>query len=47
MPVSWTDAIPADAYTTVGRGRSRFRWRMLARADFLIAVNGIGGVKVI
>ena len=25
VPISWTDAAPADAYLVVGGGRSRFR----------------------
>jgi hypothetical protein len=42
VPVTWTDAIPADAYTTVGRGRSRFRVEDLLVLAKLIAVNGMG-----
>lgn len=43
VPVSWTDAIPVDAYTAVGRGRSRFRVEDLLALAKLIAVNGRGG----
>jgi len=42
VPVSWTDAIPADAYTTVGGGRSRFRVEDLLALAELITVNGGG-----
>lgn len=42
MPVSWTDAIPADAYITVGGGRSRFRVEDLLALAELIAVNRRG-----
>jgi hypothetical protein len=34
VPVSWTDVVPADAYTSVGGGRSRFRVEdLMALAD--------------
>jgi hypothetical protein len=42
VPVSWTDAIPGDAYITVGEGRSRFRVEDLLALAELIAVNGRG-----
>src|SRR6266851_5912484 len=36
VPVSWTDVVPADAYTSVGGGRSRFRVEdLMALADLL------------
>lgn len=36
VPVSWTDAAPADAYLSVGRCRSRFRVEdLLALSDLL------------
>jgi hypothetical protein len=40
VPMNWTDAIPADAYTTVGGGRSRFRVEDLLALAELIAGNG-------
>ena len=40
MPVSWTDAIPADAYATVGGGRSRFRVEDLMALADLLALGG-------
>jgi hypothetical protein len=42
VPVSWTDAIPADAYITVGGGRSRFRVEDLLALAELIALNRRG-----
>jgi Family of unknown function (DUF5372) len=42
VPVSWTDAIPADAYITVGGGRSRFRVEDLLALAELIAADGRG-----
>src|SRR5258708_35668871 len=37
VPVSWTDVVPADAYTSVGGGRSRFRVEaLMALADLLV-----------
>jgi hypothetical protein len=39
MPVSWTDAIPADAYAAVGGGRSQFRVEDLLA---LAALLGLG-----
>jgi hypothetical protein len=39
VPVSWTDAIPADAYISVGGGRSRFRVDDLLALAELIAVD--------
>jgi len=42
VPVSWTDAIPADAYTTVGGGRSRFRVEDLLALAELITENRRG-----
>jgi hypothetical protein len=36
VPVSWTDAAPADAYVTVGGGRSQFRVEdLLALAELM------------
>ena len=40
VPVSWTDAIPADAYATVGGGRSRFRVEDLMALADLLALGG-------
>ncbi len=37
VPVSWTDTVPADAYLTVGGGRSRFRVEDLLALTELIA----------
>jgi Family of unknown function (DUF5372) len=42
VPVSWTDAIPADAYVAVGRGRSKFRVEDLRALAELIALDGRG-----
>jgi hypothetical protein len=42
VPVSWTDAVPADAYIAVGRGRSRFRVEDLRALAELIALNRKG-----
>ena len=34
VPVSWTDAVPTDAYVSVGGGRSQFRVEdLMALAD--------------
>jgi len=36
VPVSWTDVIPADAYVSVGGGRSQFRVEdLMALADLM------------
>jgi hypothetical protein len=36
VPVSWTDAVPADAYVSVGGGRSQFRVEdLMALADLM------------
>jgi len=40
VPVSWTDAIPADAYATVGGGRSQFRVEDLMALADLLALGG-------
>jgi hypothetical protein len=42
VPVSWTDAAPADAYIAVGGGRSRFRIEDLLALAELIAVQRRG-----
>ena len=42
VPISWTDAIPADAYITVGGGRSRFRVEDLLGLAELIDLNRRG-----
>lgn len=42
VPVSWTDAVPADAYIGVGRGRSKFRVEDLRALAELIALNTKG-----
>jgi Family of unknown function (DUF5372) len=41
LPVNWTDVVPADAYTSVGGGRSRFRVEdLMALADLLALKRG-------
>ncbi|MGH9454999.1 MAG: DUF5372 family protein [Terriglobia bacterium] len=40
VPVSWTDANPADAYATVGGGRSQFRVEDLMALADLLALRG-------
>jgi len=36
VPVNWTDFVPADAYLSLGRGRSYFRVEdLLALADLV------------
>jgi hypothetical protein len=36
VPVSWTDVVPADAYVSVGGGRSQFRVEdLMALADLM------------
>jgi uncharacterized protein DUF5372 len=40
-PVNWTDAVPADPYLSVGRGRSSFRVEdLLALADLVATPGG-------
>lgn len=40
VPVSWTDAIPADVYITVGGGRSQFRVEDLMVLADLLTLRG-------
>ncbi len=41
VPVSWTDAVPADAYVSVGGGRSQFRVEdLVALADLMALRRG-------
>jgi hypothetical protein len=42
VPVGWTVSVPADAYLTVGGGRSRFRVEDLLALAELIAVGRRG-----
>jgi len=39
VPVSWTDVIPADAYVSIGSGRSQFRVEDLMALADLIALR--------
>ena len=39
VPVSWTDVIPADAYVSVGGGRSQFRVEDLMALADLVALR--------
>jgi len=39
VPVSWTNAVPADAYITVGGSRSQFRVEDLLALAELMAVG--------
>jgi len=42
VPVSWTDAAPADPYLVVGGGRSRFRVEdLLCLAELVLALRRI------
>ena len=36
MPISWTDAAPADRYMSIGKGRSKFRVEDLLRLSELL-----------
>ena len=41
VPVSWTDVLPADPYTSVGGTRSQFRVEdLLALADLIALKRG-------
>lgn len=42
VPINWTDAVPADAYLTVGGGRSLFRVEDLLALKELIAESRRG-----
>lgn len=40
VPVSWTDAAPADPYLVVGVGRSQFRVEdLLSLAELVVALR--------
>jgi hypothetical protein len=39
VPISWTDALPADPYVSVGGGRSQFRVEDLLALREIIAVS--------